>query len=188
MTKKLESQGYVTVGHNTLYNGECVVVGTADSPVSIGSYCAIGRNLTIMPVNHDTRFAAIQGTVYREMFGEGHPGESGLPSRSRSKGGITIGNDVWIADNVTILSGVEIGDGACIGAGSIVTKSIPAYHVAAGSPCRTIRDRFPVEVAILMQEIQWWNWSEEKIRRNKRFFLLDLSSCSTADIKASLVD
>ena len=54
---------------------------------------------------------------------------------------VTIGNDVWIGDRVIILAGVEIGDGCIIGAGSVVTKSIPAYSIAAGVPCKVIRSR-----------------------------------------------
>lgn len=53
---------------------------------------------------------------------------------------VTIGDNVWIAANVVVLPGVEIGDGAIIGAGSVVTKSIPANTLAAGNPCRVIRE------------------------------------------------
>lgn len=52
---------------------------------------------------------------------------------------ITIGNQVWLGANVTVLPGVEIGDGAVIGAGSVVTRSIPANVVAVGNPCRVLR-------------------------------------------------
>ena len=53
---------------------------------------------------------------------------------------ITVGNNVWIGANVTILSGVEIGDNTVIGAGSVVTKSIPANVVACGVPCRVVKE------------------------------------------------
>ncbi len=188
MAKLLETSGWVTAGRNSLYNGDCIIVAEPEAPVSFGSYCAIGRNLTVMPVNHDTRFASIQGTFYLEMFGQSHPGAIGAPSRSRSKGGVKIGSDVWIADNVTILGGVEIGNGACIGAGSIVTKSIPAYHIAAGVPCSTIRPRFLPEVIALLLDIEWWDWPEDKIRRNQEFFFLDLSTSSVERIASSIID
>ena len=53
---------------------------------------------------------------------------------------ITIGDDVWIAANVVVLPGVTIGRGAVIGAGSVVTKDVPAGVLAAGNPCRVIRE------------------------------------------------
>ena len=56
-----------------------------------------------------------------------------------SKGVVTIGNNVWIADKVTILSGVTIGDNSMIGATAVVTHDIPAGVIAAGVPARVIR-------------------------------------------------
>ncbi|WP_438618870.1 hypothetical protein [Oryzifoliimicrobium ureilyticus] len=99
-----------------------------------------------------------------------------------------IGSDVWLADNVTILGGVTIGNGACVGAGSIVTKSIPPYRIAAGSPCRILALRFPEEIVALLQDVEWWNWPEERIRRNRSFFLLDLSKSSVDQIVETIVD
>ena len=52
---------------------------------------------------------------------------------------ITIGNDVWLGGNVTILPGVTIGDNVVIGAGSVVTKDIPSNCVAVGNPCKPIK-------------------------------------------------
>lgn len=54
---------------------------------------------------------------------------------------VTIGNDVWIGDRVTILPGVTIEDGCIIGAGAVVTRDIPAYSIAAGIPARVIKQR-----------------------------------------------
>ena len=53
---------------------------------------------------------------------------------------ITVGNNVWIGANVSVLPGVSIGDDAVIGAGSVVTKNIPSGVLAAGNPCRVIRE------------------------------------------------
>lgn len=57
-----------------------------------------------------------------------------------SKGEVAIGRNVWIGDKVTVLPGVHIGDGAIIGAGSVVTGDVPAYAVVAGNPARIIRN------------------------------------------------
>ena len=82
------------------------------------------------------------------------------------KGDTIIGNDVWIGQNVTILPGVHIGDGAIIGANSVVTKDIPAYHIAGGNPCKIIRKRFNENLINYLEEIKWWNWEEDKIFKN----------------------
>lgn len=79
------------------------------------------------------------------------------------KGDTVIENDVWIGQHVTIMPGVHIGNGAIIGANAVVTKDIPAYHVAGGNPCRIIRKRFDDELILYLQELKWWNWPPEKI-------------------------
>ncbi|MGU3493866.1 CatB-related O-acetyltransferase [Xanthobacteraceae bacterium A53D] len=182
--KLFESRGAFHAGHRSFHNGPCHIAAPVEAPVRIGSYCAVGRNFTVMPVNHDTRFAAVQGSIYRHYFDLPHPGEGSAPSRQRSKGGVNIGSDVWIADNVTILSGVSIGDGACIGAGSIVTRSIAPYTIAAGVPCRTIAPRFPQEMVALLLDLKWWDWPEDRIRRNAAFFQLDLTQAQPDEVRA----
>lgn len=67
-----------------------------------------------------------------------------------------IGNDVWIASDVTILSGSIIGDGAVIGAKSLVTGDIPPYAIVVGVPARIIKYRFSPEDASRLLSIQWW--------------------------------
>lgn len=77
----------------------------------------------------------------------------------------TIGNDVWIGNRVMIKAGVTIGDGAVIGMGSIVTKDVGPYEIWAGNPARMIRKRFPDDTVEKMQQIEWWDWSDDKIEK-----------------------
>ena len=128
------SEGHLSVGTNTLYNGTIRIVASEHAPVHIGSYCAIGENLKIIPLNHDYNFPAVQGTFYRSFFGVAHPGSTGTPTRERTKGAVTIGSDVWIGDDVQIMSGVTIGDGAVIGAKSVVTSDIPPLFSCRRNP------------------------------------------------------
>ena len=81
------------------------------------------------------------------------------------KGDIIIGNDVWIGYEAVIMSGVTIGDGAIIGARSVVTKDIPPYTIVGGVPARQIRRRFSEETIAALLELKWWNWPREKIAR-----------------------
>ena len=82
------------------------------------------------------------------------------------KGDTVVGNDVWMGQNVTVLSGVHIGDGTIIGANSVVAGDIPPYTVAAGNLCRGIRPRFDQELTDYLLELRWWDWNPEKIFRN----------------------
>ncbi|MGN0740572.1 MAG: CatB-related O-acetyltransferase, partial [Treponema sp.] len=77
-----------------------------------------------------------------------------------------VGNDVWIGYEAVILSGVTIGDGAIIGARAVVTKDVPPYTIVGGVPAKQIRKRFSDDVISKLRSLEWWNWSEEKIRQN----------------------
>ena len=82
------------------------------------------------------------------------------------KGDTVVGNDVWIGQNVTVMPGVHIGDGAIIAANSVVVKDVPAYCVAGGNPCRVIRKRFDDGLTEYLLSLKWWDWNAEKIFRN----------------------
>ncbi len=77
-----------------------------------------------------------------------------------------IGNDVWIGYNATIMPGVKIGDGAIIGTNALVTKDVEPYTIVGGNPAQVIRKRFDDETISKLLDLQWWNWSIEKIREN----------------------
>ncbi|CAG7920577.1 unnamed protein product [Penicillium olsonii] len=105
----------VIIGKDCFINWNVTILDT--SLVVIGDRVQIGTGASIFTAGHDTSILS------RQKFVEfGHP--------------VFIEDDCWIGGNVIILPGVRIGKGSTIGAGSIVTKDIPAYSVAVGSPCR----------------------------------------------------
>ncbi len=135
-------------------------------PCEIGPYSIIGR-IVMRSANHFTEYLNIQETAQRRVIGA----RSVLkPPRDLVK----IGAATWVGDNVTILEGVQIGNGAIVGAGSVVTRSLPAYAIAVGNPARVLRYRYPEEIIELITEVDWWNWSDEKLRANKDLFEIDL--------------
>ena len=83
-----------------------------------------------------------------------------------NKDKLKIGNDVWIGYEAVILSGVTIGDGAIIGACAVVTKDVPSYTVVGGVPAKPIRKRFDEGTIQKLEEIRWWDWEEERIKKN----------------------
>ena len=131
----------------------------------IGKFCQIASGIKIIMNGANHRMNSV--TTYPfNIMGNGWEKVTPKLEDLPFKGDTIIGNDVWIGQNVTILSGVHIGDGAIIGANSVVTKDIPAYHIAGGNPCKIIRKRFNEELINYLEEIKWWNWEEDKIFKN----------------------
>lgn len=83
----------------------------------------------------------------------------------------SIGHDVWIGTRVFVRDGVRIGSGAILAAGAVVVKDVPDYAIVGGVPARVIRFRFAEEARRALLEIEWWNWSEEKLREAQPLFV-----------------
>lgn len=175
---------FIKIGKGTKFNGNKHLVASKDSTITIGNYCAVANGCKIITLNHDYNFPSIQGTFYNTHFNQKHPGEiMDSPNRERTKGNVVIGNDVWIGEDVFITSGVTIGDGCCIGAKSVVTRDLPEYSVCVGSPCRVVKKRYGQDTIDFLLDIKWWNWDDEKIRKNKEFFYTDLNKTDIHSVK-----
>ena len=93
-----------------------------------------------------------------------------------------IENDVWIGQNSVILPGVHIGDGAIIGANSVVGSDVPPYTKVVGNPARAIQKRFDDELIELLLRFKWWDRSIDEINR-----LIPILTCSDLDkVKAEI--
>jgi hypothetical protein len=77
---------------------------------------------------------------------------------------VTIGHDVWIGHGAIVLPGRNIGTGAVVAAGAIVTKDVPAYTIVGGNPARVIRRRFPEATADRLAALGWWDWDHDTLR------------------------
>lgn len=131
----------------------------------IGKFCSIacGAKFIFNCANHTLR--SLSTYTFPLFFEEWDLSKSELASAWDNKGDIIIGNDVWIGYDAVIMAGVTIGDGAIIGARAVVTKDVAPYSIVGGVPAREIRKRFAPEVIARLRELQWWNRSEEKIRK-----------------------
>ncbi|MBD7957756.1 sugar O-acetyltransferase [Microbacterium sp. Sa4CUA7] len=107
----------ITLGERVFINSGCRFQDQGG--ITIGDDCLIGHNVVIATLNHDMR-----------------------PSRRSDliPSPVVIGRNVWLGANVTVLPGVTIGDDAVVGAGSVVTKDVPAASIAVGSPARVVRE------------------------------------------------
>ncbi|WP_081827855.1 CatB-related O-acetyltransferase [Kozakia baliensis] len=152
-----DAEQWATIGRHTYGHPLIQEAGTAT--LKIGSYCSIADQVVLILGNH----AVDTVTTYPfRTLNKIWDGASQAEDDHRTAG-ISIGHDVWIGFRAIILPGITIGDGAVIGAGSIVTKDVPPYAIHAGNPAKLIRYRFSPEIIDELLKIEWWNWGEEKV-------------------------
>ena len=137
----------------------------------IGKFCSIacGAKFLFNSANHALR--SLANYTFPLFFEEWGLNKKNVASAWDNKGDIIIGNDVWIGYEAVIMAGVHIGDGAVIAARAVVTKDVPPYTIVGGTPARKIRMRFEEETIAKLQQIQWWNWPVEKIRRSLPYIM-----------------
>lgn len=143
----------ISVGYGT-YSAEESSLKRAD----FGRYCSIADHVQCgLPLHH------IETVSTHPLL------EGATLVTARTK----IGNDVWIGSGAKLLGrngAVEIGDGAVVAAGAIVTKDVPPYAIVAGAPARVIRYRFSQNVIKKLLAIKWWDWPHEQIEKKYKIF------------------
>ncbi|MGT2686378.1 CatB-related O-acetyltransferase [Streptococcus porcinus] len=105
-----------------------------------------------------------------------------------SNGDIIIKDDVWIGTNAIVLSGVTIGKGAVIAAGSVVTKDVPPYTIYGGVPAKPIKKRFSDEISHLLMKLDYFKLSENTVRENIDLFYSDLDDINNLPKLKNLVN
>jgi acetyltransferase-like isoleucine patch superfamily enzyme len=154
----------MSIGKHT-YKIENLQIYYCDSRAKlyIGNFCSIGSDIKIfLGGNHrhdwvtTYPFGHIHQDIFNNFNGEGHP---------RTKGDIIIGNDVWIGQTTTIMSGIKIGDGAVIANNSHIVKDVEPYSIVGGNPAKLIKYRFTPEQIDKLLRIKWWDWEDEKINK-----------------------
>jgi acetyltransferase-like isoleucine patch superfamily enzyme len=129
---------------------------------SVGPFCSIAADVAIGLGSHPTSMVSTSPVFYdskqplKKFFVRGQLFSEVLPRTE-------IGADVWIGQGALVRAGVKIGTGAIIGAGAIVTRDIPPYAIAVGSPCRTIRFRFDPKICGALLASRWWALEEESL-------------------------
>jgi acetyltransferase-like isoleucine patch superfamily enzyme len=144
-----------SVGKYFGMNADCYV-----ARATVGAYGAIGARSSINPFNHPVDWLSINEFQYHPNSFDWVPEYRDFERLERTPDmfpRVTIGNDVWTGHNVNILAGVNVGDGAIIGAGSVVTKDVPPYAVVVGSPAQVKRFRFPDKTIARLLRVRWWD-------------------------------
>tara|TARA_R110002096_G_scaffold31021_11_gene91904 strand:+ start:7446 stop:8117 length:672 start_codon:yes stop_codon:yes gene_type:complete len=136
-----------------------------DEGTTIGRFCSIAETARVLTHNHPLQTRSTSGLFFHPFFGmvSGH-----LANVTQ----LQIGNDVWIAHNAVLLPSVNsVGDGAVIGAGSVVGRDVPPYAIVQGNPGRVVGYRFDPEQIVKLLEERWWEHPAETLRERLQDFL-----------------
>jgi hypothetical protein len=156
--RRLERQGRVIRGVGTYGVPTVWTFPYEDAKLIVGKYSAVAGT-HLLGGQHAVRHVA--SYPLRIHLGMEGAGKDGNPAK---RGDIVIGSDVWVAFGSYVLSGVTIGDGAVVAAGSVISKDVPPYAIVGGNPAELIRYRHTEEQIAALLEIKWWDWPLEEIR------------------------
>ena len=135
---------HISVGNNVFINYNCTLLDV--EKITLGDNCMLAPNVAIYTAGHP---------LHPDSRNSGY--EYGMD--------VTIGNNVWIGGSVVITPGVRIGDCCVIGAGSVVTKDIPAWSLAAGNPCRVIRTITEADRKFYFKDKEFDETAWEQVRK-----------------------
>lgn len=167
----------ITIGKHSYGNPRILFGGEPGVSLSIGSFCSLAEGIKIFSgrfgrhrVDMPTTYPI--GMLFPEEWQRAGPmPPSNAPSTAfQDRGDVEIGNDVWVGRDSTILAGVKIGDGAVIGASSLVTKDVKPYEIVGGLPARRIRSRFESARVEMLLQLKWWELPDNILHENIRVF------------------
>lgn len=121
---------------------------------TIGRYCSIAPNVYIGPGHHAVDFVTTSQRIAGDVI-----------AHDLTEKRTIVGNDVWIGVNAVILQGVIVGDGAVIGANSVVTKDVDDYSIVAGIPARELRKRFTEDRVNELKKSRWFDLDVQSAKR-----------------------
>ncbi len=130
----------------------------------IGKFCSIASGVKINLPKHPTvNFISTHPFFYSSSYKKFNNINE---TKFQEFLNVKVGNDVWIGENVVILSGINIGNGSIIAAGSIVTKDVDNYAIVGGAPAKIIRMRFSADEICKLLNDKWWDFELNKLLQN----------------------
>lgn len=132
---------------------------SSGNQVNIGRYCSFGANVKYFGSNHPIKNLSTSPYFYNKYF-------SSFDVEDVKRTDLNIGNDVWVGYGVIITSScTTIGNGAVIGASSVVTKDVPPYSIFVGNPGKVIRYRFDNETINDLEKSKWWERDPKELMK-----------------------
>lgn len=159
-TSKVEAGSLVvasTMDRHSFCGYDCTVIACR-----IGGFCSIANGVIVGGARHPIEYVSTSPVFLshkdsvKTKFAR-HP--------YRFVRTTTIGSDVWIGDRAMVKMGVNVGHGAIVGMGAVVTKDVEPYSIVGGNPARHIRYRFAPDVVKELLVSEWWTFDDEKLRR-----------------------
>lgn len=159
-TSKLESGTvfyHSTMGRHSFCGYDCEI-----SHADIGSFVSIANGVVIGGGRHPMEWVGMSPVFYegRDSVNAKFSTHARAPVQR-----VRVGHDVWIGRSAIVLPGVEIGNGAVVGAGAVVTKDVAPYAVVAGNPARLLRYRFSEPTVARLAATAWWDRDDEALER-----------------------
>ncbi len=149
----------VKVGKGTYGPINAIFSNASNESLSIGNFCSIGSGTKFI-LGSEHQFNSITTFPFKVKY-------FGYESEATSKGPIVLKDDVWLGENVLVLSGVTIGQGAVVGASSLVIKDIPPYAIVGGVPAKIIKYRFNDNIIEKLNKIDWEKLKIENLQQYK---------------------
>lgn len=183
-------EGMNVIGENSHFSGEMglgsYIASNSTIYGKIGRFSSIGPNCFTAIGVHPYSYPYVSTSPYfvSSLKQNGHRlySESIFEEfryANNSSHYVVIGNDVWLGASVTIVNGVNLGDGAVILPGAVVIKDVPPYAIVGGVPAKVIKYRYAEDDIKDLIETKWWNKSIEWIKENKSLFLsMDKYKCA----------
>ena len=160
------------------YGGINILTFGEGYKVTIGDYCSIGPNvLFVLKADHPTnRLSTFPFKV--KALGEKH--------EATSKGNIVLDDDVWIGANVTILSGVHIGQGAVVAAGAVVKSDVPPYAIVGGVPAKVVKYRFDAEIISSLVGFDYKSFGLDDVKKNEALLYTSIDQSNYIEVLRSI--
>ena len=170
----------VKIGRYTY--GAVMRPGLLPSGTIVGAYCSVGTELIVRRRDHPTDRLTQHPLFYNKNLGYVRADTI----QSNQDNPLTIGNDVWVGDRVTILSGCRtIGNGAVIAAGAVVTRNVDPYWIVAGVPARPVKRRFTEEIVRQIEISEWWDLPLADLLVHRKILLDRINHVSLSDLTSA---
>lgn len=127
----------------------------------LGRFVSIAGNVSIGQTSHPLGYVSTNPMFYGMPFTASNAFCSKRIKKERKMN--TVGHDAYLGQGVIIRDSLNIGVGAVVGAGAVVTHDVPPYAVVAGVPAKVIKYRFDETTREALLQSEWWNWPEEKL-------------------------